>query len=182
MPDETTFTGTRGELLRTLAGEDVARIFDEEVSLSVLEFLDAHGASIQPAEDQSDSLEVRLVGPVFLSVQRFVWGSAAAILGLAVAIYSSSPTEIASAAQVAVGLLSSISIFPPDTTEFKVYSAIAALQKKNPASSPSTNEIHSWLSDQGEIISNEEMQRGLEVLLDRQLLRRAGEDHVRIIW
>jgi hypothetical protein len=182
MPNASTFTGTQEELLQALAGENAARVLDEEASLSVLEFLNAHGATIRAAADQSDSLEVRLTGPVFLSVRKFVWGSAAAILGLAVAIITNDSSLIASAAEVVGNLLSSISIFPSDTTEFKAYSAVAALQKEHPASGPSVDEVSYWLKEKAEVIADKELRRGLEALLDRQLLRRAGEDRVRIAW
>jgi hypothetical protein len=182
MSDESTFTGTQEALLQTLVGKDAATVFDEDVSLSVLEFMDAQGATIRAAKDQSESLEVRLGGSVFLSVRKFVWGSAAAILELAVAIITKDPGIISSAAQVVGNLLSSISIFPADTTEFKAYSAVAALQKENLTDGPSIDEIHSWLADRGEVIADKELQRGLDKLLDRQLLRRGGEDRIRIVW
>ena len=121
MTEETTFTGSRVALLQTLVGKDAARVFDEETSLRLMEFLDAKGATVRSAADESDSLEVRLAGPVFISVRKFVWGSAASILGLAVAIVTADPKLIASAAQLVGSLISSASMFPADTTEFKAY-------------------------------------------------------------
>lgn len=182
MADETTFTGSQKELLQALVGKDNVRVFDEETSLKVMEFLDSKGATIKAVEDHSDSLEVRLGGPVFISVRKFVWGSAASILGLVAAIITADPKLIASAAQLVGSLVSSASIFPPDTTEFKVYSAIAALQKENPHRGPNVSEIGSWLHARGEVVTDKELGRGLDVLLDRQLLRRAGEDQWRIVW
>ena len=112
MTEVSTFRGTQELLLGELGGEHAAELLDENAALSVMEFLDAHGASIEPLGIESDSLEVRLGGPVFISVRRFVWGSASAILGLAVAILTSDPKMLASGAQLVGSLLSSVSRLP----------------------------------------------------------------------
>jgi hypothetical protein len=182
MDDDHIFAGSRNELLEQLLGDDTTPILDDDVALTILEFLTDQGAEIKPLEVPGDSLEVRLGGPVFVSVRKFLWDSASAIVGLAVAITTHDPNVLTSAAGVLGNLLAAISIFPTDTTEFKVYAAVAALRRESPNAGAQSEEIRAWIQLHSHDVSDQEVTRAIDVLLAKQLLRRSGQDRVRIVW
>src|ERR1700739_3150075 len=151
MDEQQEFGGTEEKLLEKLLGREVplSDALKEDASLIALEFFKKYGANITPMERENEDLEVSLGGPVFFSVEKFVWDSASTIFTLAFALVTHDHLTVTSAIGLVKSAISNISVFRADTPEFKIYSAVAHLQKLNLEHRPTQAEIGRWLAANG---------------------------------
>jgi hypothetical protein len=181
LSEQRTFSGTETELIAQLVGDGVRFPGEqaENAGLEVLEFLAARDVRIAAAGDGDEGLELALGGPVFFSVQKFLWDAAAGIVGLAVALVADQSGALTSAVTLVKSMIASVSVFRSDSVEFQVYGAVAALQKQG-REAVKVAAVRDWLREREREIAPDDLAAGVAVLVERGLLRKLADGSLRI--